>query len=178
MIEILVLWILGLIAIAIAWKDTNGAAVSVKSRVRSFAQLVQVPRQSKYLEMVVGSLLAITVLSIMVLAGNTHVAERDGLPTLFVWAGGLWLVPFRFNAVGHYGLSFVVSAMILGGFLVWSMDFPSLRMHAKRAISAQQGRDTSAGVTGFAFLFWIFLIGLTFAAITHYTSGTTLAPSS
>lgn len=178
MIEMLVLWILGLIAISIAWGDT-GMVVSVKSRVTNFAQSIQSPGRRKYAEVMIGSLFAMSVLSIMVFSGHTHVAAKDGFSTLLVWAGGLWLVPFQFDAAGHFWLAFVVSATILGGSWVWGMDFPSLRMHAQTAVSTRRRQDTSAGVTAVGFLFWISLIGLAFAAITHYTSmGTPLAASS
>ena len=91
------------------------------------------------------------------------------MPTLLIWAGGLWLIPFRVDAVEHYWLSFLAIAVIL--VLFWVVRASSSKQtHARTDVSTQQEQDSSTSVTGLGFLFWIFLIGLTVAAIARYTS--------
>lgn len=167
MAEILVSWILGLIVIAIAWGGIDKIAVPLKM----LAQSLQTPERSKRLQIVVASLMALAVLSIMVAAADNNMEEGVGLPALLIWAGGLWLIPFRFDMVGHYWLSSLAIAVILVPFWVGSTSSPaSTQMDAQADVSTQQERDKFASATGLGVLFWIFLIGLTVAAIARYTS--------
>ena len=167
MAEILVLWVLGLIVIAIAWGGIDKIAVPLKM----LAQSLQTPERNKRLQIVVASLMALAVLSIMVAAADNNMKEGIGLPALLIWAGGLWLIPFRFDMVGHYWLSFLAIAVILVPFWVGkTSSHASTRTDARTDVSTQQGQDRSAGATGLGFLFWIFLFGLTVAAIARYTS--------
>lgn len=167
MAEILVLWILGLIVIAIGW----GVIDKITGPIKAIAQSVQIPERSKCLEIVVASLLGFAVILIMVGAADTSdssMGKGTGLPALLIWAGGLWLLPFRVDAIGHYWLTSLAIAVVLVLFWMVTASHSSTRTHAKTDVSTQQGQDTS--VTGLGFLFWIFLIGLTVAAIARYTS--------
>lgn len=166
MAEILILWMLGLIVIAIAWGVTDKLAAPIKT----LAQSLQTLRRSNRLEIMVASLLALVVLSIMVAAADRSMEEGAGLPTLLIWAGGLWLIPFQADAVGHYWLSALAIAVILALFWLVSASPSSRRTHPQTDVSTQQEQETSTSVTGLGFLFWIFLIGLTVAAIARYTS--------
>lgn len=175
MAEIIVLWMLGLMVIAIAWGGIDKIAVPIKTFVQSFQ--FQTPERSKQLQIAVAGLLALAVLSIMVAAADNDVGEWAGLPTLLIWAGGLWLIPFRFDAGGHYWFSSLAIGVILTLFWVGSTSYHSTRTHAPTDVSIQQadvpmqqGQDASTSLTGLGFLFWIFLIGLTVAAIARYTS--------
>lgn len=181
MAEILVLWMLGLIVISIAWGGIDKIAIPIKR----FAQSFQTPTRSKRLQIAVASLFALAVVSIMVFAvdNNYYRVEWAGLPMILIWVGGLWLIPFRFDA-GHYWFSALAIGVILALFWVGNASYHSTRTHASTDISVQQvnvsiqptdastqqGQDTSTNVTGLGFLFWIVLIGLTVAAIARYTS--------
>lgn len=165
MAEVLILWILGLIVIAIAWGVTDKLAVPIKT----LAQSLQTLERSKRLEITVASLLALVVLSIMMVVADHSLEEGASMPALLIWAGGLWLIPFRVDAVEHYWLSFLAIAVIL--VLFWVVRASSSKQtHARTDVSTQQEQDSSTNVTGLGFLFWIFLIGLTVAAIARYTS--------
>ncbi len=166
MAEIFILWILGLIVIAIAWGITDKLAVPIKTLAQSLPTL----GRSKRLEIMVASLLTLVVLSIMAVAADHTMEEGAGLPTLLIWAGGLWLIPFQADAVGHYWLSSLAIAIILALFWVVSASSSSRQPHAQTDVSTHQEQDSSTSVTGISFLFWIFLIGLTVAAIARYTS--------
>lgn len=165
MAEILILWMLGLIVIAIAWGIIDRIVVPIKI----LAQSLQTPERSKRLEIAVASLLALAIISIVTAATDNSTGEAADLPALLIWAGGLWLVPFRFGAMGHYWLSSLAIAVILILFWVRSPS-PSTRAHALTDVLPQQGQHTSTSVTGHGVLFWILLIGLTVAAIARYTS--------
>lgn len=164
MAEILVLWILGLIVIAIGW----GVIDKIAGPIKAMAQSVRTPERSRRLEIVVASLLAVAVIAIMVAAAD-HNSVGEGLPALLIWAGGLWLIPFWFDVVRHYWLLSLVIAVILLLLWIGRASHSSTRMPAQTDVSTQ-GQDTSTSVTGLGFLFWIFLIGLTVAAIARYTS--------
>jgi hypothetical protein len=179
MAEIIVLWMLGLIVIAIAWGGIDKIAVPIKT----FAQSLQTPELSKCLQIVVASLFALAVFWIMAATDNNYMEEWVGLPALLIWVGGLWLIPFRFDAVGHYWLSALAIGVILVLCWVGSSAYHSPRTHAsadvsieanvsmqQTDVSMQQGQDASSSLTGLGFLFWIALIGLTVAAIARYTS--------
>ncbi len=172
MAEIIVSWILGLIVIAIAWGSVDKIAVPIKA----FAQSWQSPNRRKCLQIVVTSLFALALLWIIASTDSNYMEEWAGLPTLLIWAGGLWLIPFQFDAVGHYWLSFLAIGVILILFWVGSSSYHSTRTHAstdvsiQATISMQQGQDASSSLTGLGFLFWIAFIGLTVAAIARYTS--------
>jgi len=166
MAEILVSWILGLIVIAIAW----GGIDKIAAPLKMLAQSLQTPERSKRLQIVVASLMALAVISIMVIAAD-NMEEGIGLPALLIWAGGLWLIPFRFDMVGHYWLSSLAIAVILVPFWVGkTSSHASTRTDVQTDVSTQQGQDKFASATGLGVLFWIFLIGLTVAAIARYTS--------
>jgi hypothetical protein len=167
MAEIIISWILGLIVIAIAWGVTDKLAVRIKTLVKS----VQTLKRNKRLENMVAGLLALVALSIMVVAADDYnLGESVGLPALLIWAGGLWLIPFRVDAVGHYWFSSLAIAVILVLFWRVSASPSSIRAHSRTDVPTEQGQETSPTVTGLGFLFWIFLIGLTVAAIARYTS--------
>lgn len=170
MAVILILWMLGLIVIAIAWGGVDKLAVPIKTVVQS----LPTPKLSKCLEFIGGTLLAVTVLSIMMIAADNgsmnNLGEGGGLPTLLIWAGGLWVIPFQFDHVGHYWLASLAIAIVLVLFWVWGTTSPATRTHAQTSVSAQQGQDTSAGETSLGFLLWIVLIDLTVTAIARYTS--------
>lgn len=170
MAEILILWMLGLIVIAIAWGFTDHMLSPLKALVRS----LQIWEQGKRLEIVGASLLAFTVLSMMVIAADNksinNMGEGGALSTLLIWAGGLWLIPFHFDDVGHYWLSSLAIAFTLVLFWVWGTASSSARTQAPIDVSAHPVQDTSAGSTSLGFLFWIVLIGLTATAIARYTS--------
>ncbi|OQW32303.1 MAG: hypothetical protein A4E19_19955 [Nitrospira sp. SG-bin1] len=170
MAEILILWLLGLIVVAIAWGVIDRITVPFKA----LAQSLRAPQRSKRVEIVVATLLALAVLSIMVATANhlhvNTIIERSGLQTLLIWAGGLWFVPFQFDDVGHYWLAALAIALTLILFWVWGTASPSPRTHAPINVSPQPGQDTTAGATGLGFLLWIVLIGLTVTAIARYTS--------
>src|SRR6476469_110495 len=160
MAEILVSWILGLIVIAIAW----GGIDKIAAPLKMLAQSLQTPERSKRLQIVVASLMALAVISIMVTAAD-NMEEGIGLPALLIWAGGLWLIPFRFDMVGHYWLSSLAIAVILVPFWVGkTSSHASTRTDVQTDVSTQQGQDKFASATGLGVLFWIFLIGLTVAA--------------
>lgn len=163
--EILISWILGLLVLAIAWGVTDRIVVPLKTLARS----LRTRERSKRMEIVVASLFALAVLSIIVPAADINIGEGAGLPALLIWAGGLWLIPFRFDAVEHYWISSLAIAVALVFF--WVRKTPSsTRTDASTDILVRQEQDTSARLTGLGFLFWIFLIGLTVAAIARYTS--------
>lgn len=164
--ELIFVWILGLIVIAIAWGVTDRIVAPLKTLARS----LRTRKRSKRMEILVASLLALAVLSIMVPAVDINIiGERAGLPALLIWAGGLWLIPFRFDSVEHYWISSLAIAVALVFF--WVRKTPSsTRTYASTDILDQQEQHTSARLTGLGFLFWIFLIGLTVAAIARYTS--------
>jgi|GEM_PF-4346178 len=170
MAEILILWMLGLIVIAIAWGFTDHLISPLKVLARS----LQIRQQSKRLEIVGAGLLAFTVLSIMVIAADNKsvntMEEGGALSTLLIWAGGLWLIPFQFDDVGHYWLSSLAIAFTLVLFWVWGTASPSTRTQVPIEVSAQPVQNTSAGSTSLGFLFWIVLIGLTATVIARYTS--------
>ena len=116
--------------------------------------------------------MALAVLSLMVAAANNNIEEGVGLPALLIWAGGIWLIPFRFDIVGHYWLSSLAIAVIFVPLWVGkTSSHASTQADAQTDVSTQQGQDRSASATGLGFLFWIFLFGLTVAAIARYTSG-------
>lgn len=173
MAEIIVVWILALIVIAIGWGVIDRITIPLKA----LAQLPQAPKWTQRFEIVIASLLALAVLSIMVAAAD-GMGEMPVLPSLLIWAGGLWLIPVRFDAIGHYWLSVLAIAVILVLFRMESTSHPSTCTHAQTNVSTQQGQDisqqgqddTSARVIGLGFLFRIVLIGLTVAAIAGYTS--------
>ena len=180
MAEILVLWMLGLIVISIAWGGIDKIAGPIKTLAQSF----QTPELSKHLQIAVASLFALAMVSIMAVAVESNdIEEWVGLPMMLIWAGGLWLIPFRFDA-GHYWLSAMAIGVILALFWFGNISYHSTRTYAstdssiqqvhvsiqQTDVSAQQGQETSTRVTGLGFLFWIVLIGLTVAAIARYTS--------
>jgi len=73
--------------------------------------------------------------------------------------------------VGHYWLSSLAIAVILVPFWVGkTSSHASTRTDVQTDVSTQQGQDKFASATGLGVLFWIFLIGLTVAAIARYTS--------
>ncbi len=163
--ELLFVWILGLIVIAIAWGVTDRIAVSLKTLARS----LRTRERSKRMKIVIASLFALAVLSVIVPAVDIKIGEQVGLPAILIWAGGLWLIPFRFDAVEHYWISSLAIAVALVFF--WVRKSPSSTpTSASTDILVRQEQDTSARLTGLGFLFWIFLIGLTVAAIARYTS--------
>jgi hypothetical protein len=175
MVVILVLWFLGFIVIAIAWGGIDRLAVPIKARLRGLVQYLQTPKQRKRLEIAVASLLTLAVISVAVANhhNNHKIEEWAALPKLLLWAGGLWLVPFQFDAVEHYWFSFLSIAVVLALLLLlWSTSYSSMRWHAQTDLSIHEGQETSIStrVSGLGFLVWIFLIGLTFAAIARYTS--------
>lgn len=172
MAEIFVSWILALIVLAIGWGVVDRIAIPL----RAFAQSLQTPERSKCFEIVIGSLLPLAVISIMV-AATDGIREMPVLPPLLIWAGGVWLIPVGFDAIGHNGLFVLAIIVVLVLFWVESTSHPSIGTHAQTDVSTQQrhdttqkGYDTSASLTGLGFLFWIVLIGLTMAAIARYTS--------
>ena len=173
MAEIIFVWILALIVIAIGWEVIDRITIPLKA----LARLLQTPKRTTCFEIVIASLLASAVISIMVAAADGMEKMAD-LPSLLIWAGGLWLIPVRFDAIGHYWLSALAITVILVLFRMGSPSHPSTSTHAWTDVSTQQGQDisqqgqddTSAGVNGLGFLFWIVLIGLTVAAIARYTS--------
>ena len=179
MAEMIVLWVLGLIVIAIAWGGVEKIAVPMKT----FARSLQTPEPSKHVQIVVTSLFALALLWIMAVADHNYMEEWAGLPALLIWAGGLWLIPFRFDAVGQYWLSFLAIGVVLALFWMGSSSYHSTRTHTSTDASIRtdvsmqqadssmrQGQDASSRLTGLGFLFWIALIGLTVAAIARYTS--------
>lgn len=164
MAEILILWMLGLIVIAVAWGMIDRIVVPIKTLAQSW----QTPERSKRLEIAVASLLALAIISIVVAAADNNMREAADLPALLIWAGGLWLVPFQFGAMGHYWLSSLAIGIIL--ILFWVRSPSASRTHVLTDVLTRQRHDTSTGVTGHGVLFWILLIGLTVAAIARYTS--------
>jgi hypothetical protein len=170
MAEIIVLWMLGLIVIAIAWGGVDKIAVPIKSLVKALAQSMRTPERKRRFEIASASLFALAGMSIMVATAGNSMRDWVDMPALLVWAGGLWLVPFRFDAVGHYWLSSLAIVVILALFWVGSDSHPSTGAHARTNVLTQQGQDTSTGITGLGFLFWIILIGVAVTAIARYTS--------
>lgn len=181
MVEIIMLWTLGLIVITIAW----GGMDKIVVHLNSFAQSFQTPERSRRLQIAAAGLFAIAILWIMGAAADQNYMEGwAGLPMILIWAGGLWLIPFRFDAVEHYWFSFLAIGVILGLFWVGSTSYHSTRTPTttdisiqqadvsiqQTDVSIQQGQDTSTYLPGLGFLFWIALIGLTVAAIARYTS--------
>ncbi|MFY4730549.1 hypothetical protein [Nitrospira sp. BLG_2] len=179
MAEILVVWMLGLIVIAIAWGGVDKIAVLLKT----FTHSLQTPERTKRLQVMVASLFASALLWILTAADNNYLDAWAPLPMLLIWAGGIWLIPFRFDAAGHYWLSFLAIGVILVLFWMGSSSCHSTRTQASTDVSIQadvsirqvdvsmqREQDTSTSLTGLGFLFWIALIGLTVAAIARYTS--------
>lgn len=165
MAEIIVVWILALIVIAVGWGVIDRITIPLKVIVR----LLQTPELAKGLEFLIASLLALAVFSIMVTAANS-MEKIASLPAFFIWTGGLWLIPFRFDTVGHYSLSVLAIAAILILFRVGSTSPPLTRTYGRTDVPTQQGQDAPTSLTGLGFLMWIVLIGLTVAAIARYTS--------
>ena len=175
MAMILVMWLLGMIVLAIAWGVTDRIVLWLKTCV----QLAQPLKPSRRLEIIAASLLALAVFGTMALATDQGLSNREAwisLPTLMVWAGGLWLVPFRLDVVSqHWPVSFAVAVMLVlfwvGSMVHTSTHAPTATHAEQQATSIQQESDCSASVTGgLGVLFWILLIGLTVAVITRYTS--------
>lgn len=171
MAEMLVLWMLGLIVIAIAWGGIDKLAVPI----RAVAQALQAPVPSKALESGAASLLALAVFSIMLSTMGNEVDDMAGwvsLPTILVWAGGIWLIPFRFPAVGHYwpfSLALAVILVLLSvGYTSHAPTHTPTHAQTHMELSTQQGQDASTRVSGRGFLIWIFLLGLTVAVISRY----------
>lgn len=170
MAEIVIVWILGLIVIAIAWGVTDRIAVSIKALVNAFAQSLRTPKRRRRFEIAGASLFALAGISIMVATAGNSMRDWVDMPALLVWAGGLWLVPFRFDAVGHYWLSSLAIVVTLALFWVRSDSHSSTGTPARTDVLTHQGQDTSTGMTGLGFLFWIILIGVAVTAIARYTS--------
>ena len=173
MAEMLVLWILGLIVIAIAWGGIDKLAVPIKAVV----QALRAPVRSKSLEIGAASFLALAAFSIMLSTAGSEVDNMAGwvsLPTILVWAGGIWLIPFRFPAVGYYWSFSLALAVILVLFSVVNTSHAPTHTPTQAQIqieaSAQQEQHTPTRVSGLGFLLLIFLIGLTVAVIARYTS--------
>jgi len=177
---ILVMWLLGMIVLAITWGVTDRMAIWIKARMQSLEPL----KPSRRLEIIAASLLALAVFGTMEFATDQGPSNRGAwvsLPTLMVWAGGLWLVPFRLDMVSqHWPVSLAVAVMLI---LFWVGSTVHTSTHApadthveQQDTSIQQGSDKSTSVTGgLGVLFWIFLIGLTVAVITRYTSAWNMA---
>lgn len=172
---ILFAWLLALIVLAIAWGWMDRMTLWIKTRVQSLQPL----KPSRRLEIIGAGLLALTLFSIMALATDQGPFHREAwvsLPTLLVWAGGLWLVPFRLDAVGQYWpVSFAIVVLLVlcwvGSTVRTSTQMPTPTHVEQQGASTQQGSDRPThGVGGLGFLFWILLIGLTVAVITRYTS--------
>jgi hypothetical protein len=170
MAEIIVVWILALIVLAIAWGVMDRITVPLKA----CAQWWQSPERTKRFEIAIASFLALAVLSIVVAEADST-GRMPSLPALMLWAGGLWLIPFRFDAVGQYWLFVLALGVILA--LFWTRNVASLSTPARTDVSiqqrqetSQQGQEASASLTGLGVLFWIFMIGLTVATIARYTS--------
>lgn len=175
MVVILFAWLLALIVLAIAWGWMDRMTLWIKPRMQSLEPL----KPSRRLEIIAASLLALAVFGTMAFATDQGLSNRGAwvsLPTLLVWAGGLWLVPFRLDVVSqHWPLSLAVAVMLVlfwvGSTVHTSTHAPAPTHVEQQDASIQQGSDKSAGVTGgLGFLFWILLIGLTVAVITRYTS--------
>ncbi len=173
MVEMLVLWILGLIVIAIAWGGIDRIVVPLKT-LRPWFQL---SRLSRRLEVIVASLLGIVVVSIIAAATNhgvSNMREWASLPAFLVWAGGLWLIPIRFQAVVYYWPFTLAIAVLLVVFWVGNTSHVSTHGPTQTQVQAggstQERQDTSTRVSSLGFLLWIFLIGLTVAVIVRYTS--------
>ncbi len=175
MAVILFVWVLALIVLAIAWGGIDRLTIPLKTCVLSLQPL----KGSRRLEIIGASLLALAVFSIMATAPSywvENMGEWVSLPTLLVWAGGLWLVPFRLDVVEHYWPLSLAIAVILGllwmGSIIHSPTNSHRPVHAEQVdVSIQQEADRPAGVTGsLGFLFWTVLIGLTVAVIARYTA--------
>jgi len=165
MAEIIVVWILALIVIAIGWGVVDRIAIPLKV----FARSLQTPERAKRFEFVTANLLAVALVSIMVAAAD-GMGEKASLPAfLMLWTGGLWLIPFLFGAVGHYWISVLAIAAILIVFWIKGTSHPSRRTYARTDVSIRQDRPPTS-LTGLGFFLWIVLIGLTVAAIAKYTS--------
>lgn len=164
MAEIIVVWILALIVIAIGWGVVDRIAIPLKV----FAQSLQTPERVKRFEFVIASLLALALVSIMVVAADS-MGEIASLSPFLIWTGGLWLIPFLFGAVGNYWISVLAIAAILILFWIKSTSYSSRRAHARTDVSIQQDKPPTS-LTGLGFFLWLVLIGLTVAAIAKYTS--------
>jgi hypothetical protein len=160
MAEIIVVWILGLVVIAIGWGVIDRIAVPLKAYTQSLRSL----EETKRVEIVVASVLALAVFSIMQTAADANsLRERADLPALLIWAGGIWLIPFRLDAAGHFLFSSLGIAVIAVLLWIGSLSYTSTRTPAQADVATQRGQNTN--VTGLAFLFLIVLIGLTVAAM-------------
>lgn len=175
MAVILFMWLLGFIVLVIAWGGIEWITVPMKAFVQSLQPLAR----SRRLEIIGASLLALAVFSIMSTVTDHGVQNWDewvSLPTLLVWAGGLWLMPFRLDVVGHYWPLSVAIAVILVLCWVGSIVHSGTNTHTPTQVehmdtSIQQRSEMPAGGTGgLGFLFWTLLIGLTIAVIARYTS--------
>ena len=164
MIMILVLWVLGLLVIAIGWGWLDDITFSIKSRVH----LVLTAERNIRLQILVASCFGFLGL-VLIAATADDRGVMASLPTLLIWAGGLWLIPFQFHAADWYWLFFLAIAVGLAQFLVWGTTSHSTRTHPLQDTLTQQGQDASISMNGLGFLFWISLIGFT-AAIVRYTS--------
>ena len=175
MVVILSAWLLAFIVLAIAWGWIDRITPWIKERTQSLQPL----KPSRRLEIIAASLLALAVFGPMALATDQGLSNRGAwvsLPTLMVWAGGLWLVPFRVDMVGESWSALLAVVVML--VLFWAGSSVHTSLHASTSThveqqdrSIQQGSERSANrVGGLGFLFWILLIGLTVAVITRYTS--------
>lgn len=170
---ILFAWLLALIVLAIAWGWMDRMTFWIKARLQSLEPL----KPSRRLEIIGASLIASIVFSIMAVVTDQGLFQREewaSLPTLLVWAGGIWLVPFRWDAAGHYWPVLLAIVLLLVLYWVGSTvrtSTQTLTPTELQGTSTQQGSDTSTHVGGgLGFLLLILLIGLTVAVIARYTS--------
>lgn len=173
MVEMLVLWILGLIVIAIAWGGIDRIVVPFKM----FRQWFQPSRLSRRSEVIVASFLGIVVVSTIVAItdqGVSNIRQWVSLPAFVVWAGGLWLIPIRFHVLGYYWPFTFATAVMLVVFWIGNTSHAPIQRPMQRQVqtevSTQQRQDIPTRVSSLGFLLWIFLIGLTVSIIARYTS--------
>jgi hypothetical protein len=83
------------------------------------------------------------------------------------WAGGVWVTPFGTPVWGVYWLPFVVVGLILA--LVLLAISPPRRPRTRRE-AVEQSRDEREASTVIGGFFWVMLLALGVAIVTHYVA--------
>jgi hypothetical protein len=86
---------------------------------------------------------------------------------IVTWAGGVWITPFGTPVWGVYWLPFVAVGLVLALVLL-AINPPRKPRTRREAIQRREDeRQASALVSGF---FWVMLLALGVAIVTHYVA--------
>jgi hypothetical protein len=137
------------------------------------------------LDLLVVLVIALVITAILsAVAGWRHPAYRDmgTLPgavflflilVFFIWAGGIWLVPFGPTLWGVSWLPFLIVGLIVALLIAaLSPPAPPPRTPAEAVEEAEREREQEAvAATAFGVVFWVLLIGLIGAVVVNYAAG-------